>query len=165
MAHTAEFRPRYMITGNKAQLSFRALQDKFKSSRVVLQVKLYVWASLAITQSFLLPAIAEVNRFECKNCNCVPHSSLAHFPDAVLFGFFSAICFIQHPRRLIQETTTAWTNHESVFLIRDGWHIWFETVSSSCSLRDVYVHLSSGEETADNNRAIKCSIQNKYCAE
>ena len=42
MAHTAEFRPRYMITGNKAQLSFRALQDKFKSSRVVLQVKLYV---------------------------------------------------------------------------------------------------------------------------
>ena len=71
----------------------------FKGSQVVLSVKTHVWA----TQSLLLPA----NTFQSKNCNCVTHSSLADFPDAVLVDFVSTICFIQHPRRFIQGTTTA----------------------------------------------------------
>ena len=40
------------------------------------------------------------------------YSSLADFPDALHVGFFSAICFIQQPRRFIQKTTTALGKNE-----------------------------------------------------
>ena len=77
------------------------LQNNFKlgQSSGSISEDLYVWA----TQSLLLPTIT----FQTKNCNCVPHSSLADFPDAVLVGFVSTISFIQHPGRFIQGTTTA----------------------------------------------------------